>query len=193
MRAALGRPRPPAPAGTPPVRPCSRPAARSTRRSRPCRPRRDTSRRSPPAAGPPSHAPGAVGVGQRHRDPPEQHRHRLEPQPRRAWKIADFDGNLIGSSHRAPTTDRRVNNAKHVLIRALASATPSRSRNTPSTRAGNDRCRCSVRPALGDHLIDQRRRERPRQHPHRHQIRQAAAPTPASPIQHEAPPQTTPL
>ena len=82
---------------------------------------------------------------QRSSDPAEQRLHRLGPQPCRAWKIADFDGNTTGASPDAHANPS-VNNAN------TSSYEPSECSAIPIekyaiVRAGNDRCRCSVRPA----------------------------------------------
>ncbi len=67
------------------------------------------------------------------------------PRRARAWKIADFDGNTTGSSPDAHDNPS-VNNDR------TSSYEPSEYNAIPIekyaiTRAGNDRCRNSVRPA----------------------------------------------
>ena len=120
---------------------------------------------------PASHAPGVSTVANGARDPVEQRLHRLGPQPFRAWKIADFDGNFTGSAIAARPRQPVGQQAHHVLIRAL------RVQRHPHREVRHHPRRQRPMPLLGpprpgDHLIHHLRREHPRQQPHRHQIRQ---------------------
>ena len=68
------------------------------------------------------------------------------PNRSRAWKIADFDGNFTGSTPGSDHANPSVNNPN------TSSYEPSECNAIPIAkyaivRAGNDRCRCSVRPA----------------------------------------------
>ena len=67
------------------------------------------------------------------------------PNRSRAWKIADFDGNLTGSTPGSAHANPSVINPN------TSSYEPSECNAIPTAkyaivRAGNDRCRCSVRP-----------------------------------------------
>ena len=67
------------------------------------------------------------------------------PNRSRAWKIADFDGNRTGAAPGSAHDNPSVNNAN------TSSYEPSECNAIPTAkyaivRAGNDRCRCSVRP-----------------------------------------------
>src|SRR5680860_854815 len=68
-----------------------------------------------------------------------------EPNRTRAWKIADFDGNLGGSPPGSAHDRPSVNNDN------TSKYDPSECNAIPIekyaiTRAGNNRCRCSLRP-----------------------------------------------
>ena len=104
---------------------------------------RPVDRDQPPPA---SHAPGVADRRQRLQRPdrttPSAAR---APTASRAWKIADFDGNFTGSASRNDHANPSVNNP------STSSYEPSECNAIPIakyaiTRAGNDRCRCSVRP-----------------------------------------------
>ena len=69
-----------------------------------------------------------------------------DPSRSRAWKIADFDGNFTGSAsgndHANPSVDKPTTSSEEP---SECSAIPTAKYAT--THAGNNRCRCSVRPA----------------------------------------------
>jgi len=112
-------------------------------------------RDEPPAA---NHAPGAP-AHQRPRDRSNTPATGAAPSRARAWKIADFrwqhdrfsstDAHDRPSSTNDKTSSYEPSNATAIPIEKYA-----------ITRASNDRCRNSVRPAR-DHLIDKLRWEHP--------------------------------
>ena len=98
---------------------------------------------------PPARQPRPRRVDRRQRLPrpgrttPSPARH---PNRSRAWKIADFDGNFTGSASGNDHANPSVNKP------TTSSYEPSECNAIPTakyatTRAGNNRCRCSVRPA----------------------------------------------
>ena len=136
---------PPGPAGTPHVHPCSPPDARRTRRSPACRRHRDRSRRSPPAAAPPASTPACP-------DPPTDERpDRTTPPPART-PTGPEPGRSPTSTATSPAPRRARDHANPSVNNASTSSyEPSECNAIPIAkyaivRAGNDRCRCSVRP-----------------------------------------------
>ena len=135
-----------------------------------CRRHPDTSRRSPSTAAPPATPPASTRLANGAATRRNNASTGSDPNRARAWKIADFDGNSTAAATRRPRQPVGQQR-QHVLIGALGvQRHPDREvrhhprRQRPMPLLG------TTRP--GDHLINQRRRERPRQHPHRHQIRQ---------------------
>ena len=139
---------------------------------------------------PASHTPGVVAVAIGLATRANNAANGSDPSRARAWKIADFDGNLRLPTPRPTTAHRSAAPARP--HRSPRSTAPSRSRSTPSPA-----------PATTDAAA---RSAPPRRSPHRPAPAGTPAsappptpdpttddPTPASSIQHEACPQTTPL
>ena len=95
---------------------------------------------------PASHAPGVPTVANGAATRSNNAFTGSDPNRSRAWKIADFDGNFTGSASGNDHANPSVNKP------TTSSYEPSECNAIPTakyatTRAGNNRCRCSVRPA----------------------------------------------